>query len=132
MRQRRAQSKKRPPVKPRGKRLPRVKFNTRVTGRHGEIFAAGWFPTSFQGEEVLGAFADTHLMQYPDGEAHDPRQNRYQEIEDEILERTFLAVRAAVAEAFVKAAREVLVRERRRDVLSRLRVVVTPSVTRIK
>jgi hypothetical protein len=71
-------------------------------------------------------------MGWPNGDVHDPRQGRYQDIEDEILERTFLGVRAAVAEAFVKAAREVLLRERRRDVLSRLRVVVTPRVSRLK
>jgi len=131
MRRRQEQSPKRQPAKRRGKRLPRLTFNTRVTRQHGEVFAAEWFPTSFQGEEVWAAFGETHIMEWPNGELYDPRQERYQEIEDEILERTFLAVRAGVIEAFVKAAREVLNRERRRDVLSRLRGV-TSSATHIK
>jgi len=36
------------------------------------------------------------------------------DLEDEIARRTFATVKDAVAEAFVRVAREVLVRERRR------------------
>lgn len=94
--------------------LPELKIAPRVTRKHGETFAAEWFPTGWQGEDVWEAFAETGLMEWPDGELFDPRQTRYQKIEDEILERTFAAVRDAVAEAFTKAATEVLARERQK------------------
>jgi hypothetical protein len=91
-----------------------------VTRRHGETFAAEWFATSFQGEDVWKSFAATGVIEWPEDDPNrplgpDPRQERYQDIEDEILERTFAAVRSAIAEAFVRVAREVLSRERGRQ-----------------
>lgn len=100
-----------------------LKIARRVTRKHGEIFAAEWFPSSYGGEDVWDAFAQTGLMAWPDDDPSrplgwprsDPRQDRYQDIEDEILKRTFEAVVPAIAEAFVKVATEVLDRERDRD-----------------
>lgn len=84
-----------------------------MTRKHGETFADEWLRTDASGEDVWDAFAETGLMEWPDGELFDPRQARYHDIEDEILDQTFAAVRAAVAEAFVQTARKVLARERR-------------------
>lgn len=107
---------------PRRQSVPVVKIAPRVTREHGEIFVSEWFPTAFQGEEVSEAFTATALMAWPEsdpnrplGQFGDSRQGRYLDIEDEILEQTFAAVRPAVAEAFVKAAQRVLARERKRQ-----------------
>jgi hypothetical protein len=102
-----------------GSAPPPLKIARRVTRKHGETFADEWLSTAAGGEDVWAAFAETGLMQWPEDDPNrplgeDPRQARYHDIEDEILERTFAAVRDAVAEAFVSAARAVLARERRR------------------
>src|SRR5687768_1709585 len=96
---------------PKRKPVPKLKVAPRVTRKHGETFAEAWFPTSFQGDGVWHAVGETGLMEWPEGGLH---QARYHAIEDEILEQTFAAVRPAVAEAFTKAARKILARERRR------------------
>jgi hypothetical protein len=54
-------------------------------------------------------------MIWPGGEMNDPRHGRYHDIEEELLRQVFASVRPAVAEAFVRVAREVLARERRRQ-----------------
>lgn len=100
----------------------KLKIARRVSRQHGELFAEEWFPSSYGGEDVWDAFARTGLMEWPDDDprrplgcaSSDPRQDRYQDIEDEILKGTFEAVVPAVAEAFTKVAREILDRERRR------------------
>ena len=97
-----------------------LKIASRVTRKHGETFSEEWLRTAAGGEAVWAAFAETRLMQWPEEDpnrplgqiAQDPRQAPYQDIEDEILEQTFAAVMPAVAEAFVKAARKILARER--------------------
>jgi len=102
---------------------PPLKIAARVTRNHGETFANEWIRTAASGEDVWEAFGETGLIEWPEEDpnrplgqiAQDPRQGRYQDIEDEILEQTFAAVRACVAEAFTKAARVVLARERRRE-----------------
>ena len=99
--------------------LPPLKIARRVNRRHGEIFAAEWFPSSYGGEDVWDAFAATGLIEWPDDDPNrplgqivqDPRQARYQDLEDEILKRVFASVCPAVADEFVKVAREVLSRE---------------------
>lgn len=94
---------------------PPLKIASRVTRKHGETFADEWLKTAAGGEDVWAAFAETGLMEWPEGGLSEaPQHARYQDIEDEILEQTFAAVRAGVAEAFTKAARMVLARERRR------------------
>jgi len=110
------------PAFPSSKRepVPQLKIAPRVTRKHGENFAAEWCA---EGEHGWEAFSNTGLMEWPEDdpnqpidEPFDPRDARYEKIEDEILERTFAAVRTAVAEAFTKVAREVLARERKRQV----------------
>jgi hypothetical protein len=101
--------------------VPRLKFARRVTRRQGEVFAEHWLYAYGHTESMTDAFAETRAIEWPDEPAwpismgQNPRQARYMEIEDEILERTFAAVKGDVAEAFVKAAREILDRERRRQ-----------------
>jgi hypothetical protein len=101
-------------------RIPELKIARRVTRRHGELFAEEWLDASNRCEAMIEAFAEVHLMEWPDDPnwsiamGQNPRQARYMDIEDEILERTFSAVKGAVAAAFVKAAREILASERAR------------------
>lgn len=102
--------------------VPPLKMAPRVTREHGEIFAAEWYEIAVGGGDIWDAFESTGLMEWPEddpnrplGDFFDPRDERYQQIEDEILQRTFEAVRTAVAEAFTKAAKEVLARERKRQ-----------------
>jgi hypothetical protein len=82
--------------------------------RPGELFADEWLATSLASGPMYEVFEQTGLIKWPSGGMFDPRQARYQDIENEILQRVFASVRPAVAEAFVKIAREVLARERRR------------------
>jgi hypothetical protein len=101
---------------------PPLKIARRVTRAHGEAFADEWLRTAAGGEDVWAAFAETGLLKWPDDDSNrplgqigpNPGQDRYQDIEDEILRRVFAIVRPAVAEAFVLVAREVLAREKRR------------------
>ncbi len=103
--------------------IPRLKIGPRVTRAHGETFADEWLSTAAGGEDVWDAFAETGVIEWPEDHAdrprgqivQDPRQARYHDIEDEILEQTFAAVRAGVVEAFTKAARKILARERQRQ-----------------
>jgi hypothetical protein len=103
------------------KPVPRLKIAPRVTRRHGELFAEEWLDASKRCEAMIEAFAEVHVMEWPDDNRRwsarvrqDPAQARYMDVEDEILARTFEAVKGAVAEAFVKAAKQILGRERRR------------------
>jgi hypothetical protein len=60
-------------------------------------------------------FNDIGIMTWPEtpeGDLHDPRHERYQEIEREILQATFAIARDAIAEAFFMTATVILARER--------------------
>jgi hypothetical protein len=94
----------------------RLKIVPRVTREHGTRFARKWLEMQL-GEMRCEAFAKADVIEWPsgpDGEST-PAQDRFQEIEDEILDQTFAAVMPAVDEAFVKAARAILARERGRN-----------------
>jgi hypothetical protein len=95
--------------------LPTLTIVRRVTRRHGEVFAQGWLEVCRGNRSIFEAFEDSGVIEWPEGGLLDPRQARYQDIEDEILEQTFAAVRSAVADAFVKVAREITARERQRQ-----------------
>jgi hypothetical protein len=99
--------------------FPRLKIARCVTRAHGEAFAQKWREMQ-SGEIASEAFGKSDLIEWPEedpnrplGEFFDARRDRYHDVTDEIAEQTFDAVMPAVAEAFVKAAREVLARERR-------------------
>lgn len=94
----------------------KLKIVPRVTLEHGTRFARKWLEMQI-GEMRCEAFAKADVIEWPsgpDGEST-PAQDRFQEIEDEILDETFEAVMPAIAEAFVKAARAILARERGRN-----------------
>lgn len=95
---------------------PKLKIVPRVTLEHGERFARKWLEMQI-GEMRCEAFAKADVIEWPSGPDFEstPAQDRFQEIEDEILDQTFEAAMPAVAEAFVKAARAILARERGRN-----------------
>lgn len=104
-----------------GSAPPPLKIVSRVTRQAGERFARRWLDVQID-ETACEAFEKSAVIEWPEsdpnrplGELFDPRQGRYQDIEDEIMKLVFASIRPAVAVAFVKAAREVLARERRRQ-----------------
>jgi len=91
--------------------MKRLRMVKAVTPEQGEAFVKGYLDRAFEGLEMIEAFGETGILTWPIDDA--AGQHRYQAIEDEILERTFEAVRSALAEAFVRVANEVLDRERK-------------------
>ena len=95
-----------------------------VTSTHGEIFSNEWVEASLGSYDFLDVFAATGILVWPDDDLIVPQglgsaelrdaRSCFIEIEDEILKRTFTAVKAAVSKAFVASANEILARERRR------------------
>jgi hypothetical protein len=93
-----------------------------VTPAHGELFANEWVEAALGSYDFLDAFAATGILVFPDDDLIVPQglgspqlraaRSRFIEIEDEILELTFMAVKAAVSQAFVAAANNILSRER--------------------
>lgn len=101
------------------RQLPKLEFARRVTRRHGEVFAAKWIEQSSDSGALTEAAATTEVVEWPgydpiDESIYTPAQERYHVIDDEIIARTIQLVTPVIAEAFVKAARKVLARERRR------------------
>jgi hypothetical protein len=101
--------------------VPPLKIASRVTREHGEAFAKKWRQMQ-SGEIASEAFGRVDLIEWPEedpnrplGVFFDARRDRYHDITDEIAEKTFTEVMPAIAEAFVKYARKVLARERRRQ-----------------
>lgn len=91
------------------RKRPKLRIAEAVTREHGEQFAEGFFQWAWDTSSMFEAFESLDLMTWPrDGEA----QELYQDIEDAICERTFEAVKPAIAEAFVRIASELLARER--------------------
>lgn len=92
--------------------VPHVKIARRVTKKHGEIFAENWLEDALDGASIDG-LSRSRVMEWPGGENDSPEQLRYLDIAQEILERTLTIAQPAIGEAFMKAAREILARERR-------------------
>jgi hypothetical protein len=87
-----------------------------VTQRHGLIFAKLFLAESLQTEEPFEAFGLTGVIEWPDDEDDDtPAKVRYDDLQGEILRRTFDAVQTALCDAFVRIATDVIERERRRQ-----------------
>jgi len=81
-----------------------------VTIEHGLAFAQGWY----DGEgDMSDACASTDIMTFPEGEI-EARELRFHDLTDEICANVFGLMKRQIAEAFVRAANEVLTRERRR------------------
>lgn len=97
--------------------MAKLKIAPRVTRTHGDIFADTWIEESTRGGSDGKAFGATGLVEWPPDATLNRNlaaQGRYMDLEDEIVQGTFAAVKDAVADAFVKVARQVLARERRR------------------
>lgn len=82
-----------------------------MTKKHGAAFAAAWEEASHASGQMLEAFAEAGVITWPENDA---ARGWYMNLEDDILEGTFAAVRDAVAEAFVRVGNEVIERERER------------------
>jgi len=96
---------------------PELRIASRVTRAHGKIFADAWMEESPRGGSDGKAFGATGLIEWPPEMTltrNINAQARYMDLKDEIVRRMFAAVKDAVAEAFVRVAREVFARERRR------------------
>lgn len=96
---------------------PHVEVVDVVTREHARAFAEGWLRETRGGVSIIDVFNETGIMTWPDapeGDLHDPREERYQEIEREILHATFAIAKDAIADAFFMAATVVLTRERGR------------------
>ena len=90
---------------------PKLVIVEKVAWKHGEEFVDEWHELTFASGAPGEAFGRTSLMAWPD----DPDlQMRFHEIESEISQRVFDAIRYAAAEAFCRIAGEVLARERGR------------------
>jgi len=91
---------------------PELVIVERITWEHAETFAETWRDLSLGSEPIYEAFQDTDVMTEPD----DPElQGRFADVQNEILERVFDAIRYAAVEAFFRIAGEVLARERGRN-----------------
>ena len=91
---------------------PRIETVPIVTREHGEAFAKGWYDC----DGMMTACYDTGIMTFPYGTLEDHEAiDHFHDLEDEILHAVFEATKDANAEAFVKAANDVLDRERGRQ-----------------
>lgn len=86
---------------------------TVVTYSHGITFAEAWIRRSWEAGCLFDAFGETHIIKWPSDD--EVRQARYKDIEDDICLLVCESVRAAVAEAFVVAAMDVMARKQRRS-----------------
>jgi len=94
----------------------RLRLAAHVTQRHGLIFAKLFLAESLQTEEPFEAFGLTGVIEWPDHEEDDtPAKMRYEDLQSEILRRTFDAVQKVICDAFVRIATDVIGRERRRQ-----------------
>lgn len=83
-----------------------------VTPEHGETFAKELGDVLVGQTDAIDAFAATGVIPWPDDD--EEAQMNQIDIVDEIMARTFEAVRPAIVSAFVKAANDVLAEERQR------------------
>jgi transcriptional regulator with XRE-family HTH domain len=79
-----------------------------VTAAHGERFAEEWYRG-----QIEDACDAAGVMQWPEDGTRD-EQDRHHDLTDKICMHVFHAVRATIAEAFVRVANDVLARERSR------------------
>jgi hypothetical protein len=86
-----------------------IDFVPAVTREHAENFAEGWFKDAW-----VDAIDEADLMTWPSDEDGGAAQMRYHAIQEEICKRVFADVKEPIIEAFLRAATEVLDRERSR------------------
>lgn len=100
---------------------PYLRIAPAVRPHHGNTFFEELIRLSRASGALWEAFGETHLMVWPanagQGGKETPEEAGYKSIEEEIMEKTLDALRTPVIEAFVRAATEVLDRERRKTPL---------------
>jgi hypothetical protein len=91
-------------------RKPEIEMVSRVTIEHGLSFAQGWY----EGDgDISDACDETGIMTFPEWETELKEVHfRYHDLTDEICANVFGLVKRQIAEAFVRAANEVLDREK--------------------
>ena len=96
---------------------PRIETVEVVTLEHGETFAEEMFQQTIDTEQFSEAFGRTEVMTWPDDEdgvAYSEAQKHFHALTDEIRDRLHAETKQAIAEAFVRIASDVSLRERRR------------------
>ena len=91
-----------------------LKMVRSVTRRHANRFVAELIKELTTGADMLHFVDEARIMTWPDDE-DEAGQERHDAIAGEILRRTLEESAAAIGEAFVRVAAEVLERERRRQ-----------------
>jgi transcriptional regulator with XRE-family HTH domain len=85
---------------------PKIETVELVTIEHGLAFAEGWY-----NGDISDACDDTEIMTWPDDDAgmdQTEAQSRFHDLSDEICANVFALVKRQIAEAFVRAANQVL------------------------
>lgn len=86
----------------------KIEVVDRVTIEHGLAFAQGWY-----NGDMTDACDDTEIMTWPGGDLEQTEAElRFHDLTDEICANVFALTKRQIAEAFVRAANEVLDRER--------------------
>jgi hypothetical protein len=91
---------------------PKVETVNVVTMEHGRKFAEGWFR-----ESIDDACDDTGVLTWPGDDEDDPSDDateRFHEVTNDICRRVYEATKDQIAEAFVRVANDVILRERQR------------------
>jgi hypothetical protein len=94
-------------------KAPHVEIVPVVRREHAEAFANRWREIMLADLELVIQVGETGIMTWPSDD--DPAgQDRYKDIEDEILESVVTTTKGAITDAFFMAATVVLDRERGR------------------
>jgi hypothetical protein len=79
----------------------KLRFPRRITREHARIFVASWLTETHRSGTIQDAFAVSGVIEWPaENEHNSPAQDRYSEIEGEILARTVDALVDAIPEVF--------------------------------
>lgn len=104
--------------------VPKVETVNVVTMEHGRDFAEGWFERNIE-----EACASTGVLTWPEEDRH--QQASYNDLEDDICERVFDALKEQIAETFVRVANAAIDAERQRaeETLTPPRIETVDGVT---
>lgn len=94
--------------------VPKLKMVTRVTRRHGRIFAKLFVASVTQTEIPGEVFATSGIMEPPE-ELDTPAYWRHEWIEGEIMVRVLNEIEDRLCDTFMAIAGEVIERERQRQ-----------------
>ena len=94
--------------------VPKLKMVSRVTRRHGRIFAKLFIASVAQTEIPGEVFATSGIMESPE-ELDTPAHWRHEWIKGEIMVRTLHEIEDRLCDTFMAIAGEVIERERQRQ-----------------